>query len=158
MSDCRHWLLDQESRTYYVDADLEKRPPAKIISDALRLHRRFTPDCIGFESVGFQGFCARTDDAVDAARMEVWSVAIPNGSISSKTRRILRLDPLLDQRRIKFLADHKGTKELIDQLRGFPLPKYHDDGPDALEMAVRLCEEILSGAVRESRGEERVFA
>jgi hypothetical protein len=33
---------------------------------------------------------------------------------------------------------------LVDQLRDFPLAS-HDDGPDALEMAVRLADETLLG-------------
>jgi hypothetical protein len=36
------------------------------------------------------------------------------------------------------------TKLLVDQLREFPIAK-HDDGPDALEMAVRLAAEMLAG-------------
>ncbi len=149
----------KEGDTYYVKADLEKRPPAKIVLDSLRLYRQFGAEAIGFETVGFQSLLY--DDfnrAVDAERMEVWSLAIPNGNEGSKTRRILRLDPLLDQGRIKFLRGDRGTEMLVDQLRGFPLPKYHDDGPDALEMAVRLCEDILQGRVLERGREERVYA
>ncbi len=152
--------LAKHEDTYYVSADLEKRPPAKIVSDSLRLHQQFRPDCIGFEAVGFQELLRQDfDDAVDAARMEVWSVAIPCGPVVSKTRRVLRLDAPLSEGRIKFKRGCRGTELLVEQLRGFPLPKYHDDGPDALEMAVRLCEEILRGAVRETSGqEERVYA
>ena len=35
----------------------------------------------------------------------------------------------------------KSTKLLVDQLRDFPLGS-HDDGPDALEMAMRLAEQL----------------
>jgi hypothetical protein len=34
---------------------------------------------------------------------------------------------------------------LVDQLRDFPAGA-HDDGPDALEMALRLAEEVWHGA------------
>lgn len=152
--------LAKREDTYYVAADLEKRPPSKIVIDALRLYREFKSEAIGFEVVGFQQLLKdEFDAAVDARRMEVWSLGIPNGNEGSKTRRILRLDPLLDQGRLKFLRGDRGTELLVEQLRGFPLPKYHDDGPDALEMAIRLCEQILTGQVIEhGEGEERVFA
>jgi phage terminase large subunit-like protein len=133
---------------YYVAADLQRRPPKQIVNDALDAYREFRADAIGFESIGFQSLLRdEFHDAADAARQEVWSLEIPNGPDASKTRRILRLDAPLSQGRIKFKRGCRGTELLLEQLRGFPLPKYHDDGPDALEMAVRLCEEILSGAV-----------
>jgi predicted phage terminase large subunit-like protein len=62
----------------------------------------------------------------------------------SKHMRIRRLGPYLSQRRLRFLARSAATKLLVDQLRDFPAGA-HDDGPDALEMAVRLAEEMLYG-------------
>jgi len=38
-----------------------------------------------------------------------------------------------------------GTRLLVDQLRDFPAGD-HDDGPDALEMALRLAEQLAAGA------------
>jgi hypothetical protein len=45
-----------------------------------------------------------------------------------------------------------GTSLLLEQMRAFPIHK-HDDGPDALEMAIRLCEELLAGSGFEEREE-----
>jgi hypothetical protein len=45
---------------------------------------------------------------------------------------------------LRFLRVSTSTRLLVDQLRDFPAGA-HDDGPDALEMAVRLAEEILHG-------------
>jgi len=151
--------LARSDDAYYVSADLERRPPSKIVDDALNQYRQFKANAIGFETVGFQQLLKdEFDRIVDAERMEVWSLAIPNGPETGKRRRILTLDALLEQGRIKFHRD-QGTEMLVDQLRGFPLPKYHDDGPDALEMVVRLCDDILEGRVID-RGpaEERVYA
>jgi len=58
--------------------------------------------------------------------------------------RIRRLGPLLSQRRLRFLARSSSTRLLVDQLRDFPVGA-HDDGPDALEMALRLAEDVLQG-------------
>jgi hypothetical protein len=40
-------------------------------------------------------------------------------------------------------ADCPSTQLLVHQLQQFPVAD-HDDGPDALEMAVRLAAEILA--------------
>ncbi len=41
-------------------------------------------------------------------------------------------------------ADCPSTKLLLHQLQEFPIAA-HDDGPDALEMALRLATELLAG-------------
>ncbi len=61
-----------------------------------------------------------------------------------KRVRIRRLGPLLAARRIRMKSDSATTRLLVDQLQQFPLGD-HDDGPDALEMALRLAEELLAG-------------
>jgi hypothetical protein len=58
--------------------------------------------------------------------------------------RIRRLGPHLSARRMKFKDKSPGTKLLVDQLREFPIGD-HDDGPDALEMAMRLAAGMLAG-------------
>jgi hypothetical protein len=45
---------------------------------------------------------------------------------------------------LRFLRSSAATKVLVDQLRDFPTGA-HDDGPDALEMALRLAEDLLEG-------------
>jgi hypothetical protein len=42
------------------------------------------------------------------------------------------------------LASSPSTHLLVEQLRDFPCGA-HDDGPDALEMAIRLAEEVWRG-------------
>jgi hypothetical protein len=39
----------------------------------------------------------------------------------------------------------------LDQLRQFPVGD-HDDGPDALEMAIRLAAELLAGTPEDGLG------
>lgn len=43
---------------------------------------------------------------------------------------------------IKFKRGSPSAELLVEQLRDFPLGA-HDDGPDALEMSIRLAEKIL---------------
>jgi hypothetical protein len=55
------------------------------------------------------------------------------------------LTPWLARRELRFKANSPGARLLVEQLRDFPHAD-HDDGPDALEMAVRvLCEAVGDG-------------
>jgi predicted phage terminase large subunit-like protein len=63
----------------------------------------------------------------------------------NKEVRIRRLGPYLAARRMRFKAGTSGTRLLVEQLREFPAGD-HDDGPDALEMAIRLAGELFAGA------------
>jgi len=55
----------------------------------------------------------------------------------NKLVRIRRIGPFLEQKQLRFKANSPGTKLLVQQLRDFPNGD-HDDGPDSLEMALRL--------------------
>jgi predicted phage terminase large subunit-like protein len=61
-----------------------------------------------------------------------------------KNIRIRRLGPYLGQKQIRFKSNSPGTKLLVDQLRDFPVSQ-HDDGPDSLEMALRVMIDIHNG-------------
>jgi phage terminase large subunit-like protein len=70
----------------------------------------------------------------------------------NKQVRIRALTPWLAQGRLRFKGDSPGARLLVEQLRDFPLGD-HDDGPDALEMAIRLLCELL-GQQQETTYEE----
>jgi predicted phage terminase large subunit-like protein len=59
----------------------------------------------------------------------------------NKQVRIRRLGPYLASRRMRFKHGSPGTRLLVEQLREFPAGD-HDDGPDALEMALRLAAQL----------------
>ena len=69
-----------------------------------------------------------------------------------KVVRIRRLTPLLSQRRLRFKAGSKGAKLLVEQLRDFLCGEF-DDGPDCLEVAFKLANEMLA-----CRAEEELLA
>jgi predicted phage terminase large subunit-like protein len=56
----------------------------------------------------------------------------------NKVVRIRRLGTYLHRRQVRFRST-PGSRMLVDQLRDFP-EAAHDDGPDALELAVRRPE------------------
>lgn len=59
-----------------------------------------------------------------------------------KLVRIRRLTPYLNQKRLRFKARSPGARLLVEQMREFPCGD-HDDGPDALEMAIRLAGDLI---------------
>ena len=62
----------------------------------------------------------------------------------NKQVRIRRLSPYLEQRRLRFKSRSPGTALLVQQMRDFPVGD-HDDGPDALEMGLRLMIDLWNG-------------
>ena len=67
----------------------------------------------------------------------------------NKQVRIRRLGPYLARQEIRFRST-KGTRLLVDQLREFPEGQ-HDDGPDALEMALRVMIDQWNGRKKQPR-------
>jgi predicted phage terminase large subunit-like protein len=127
---------------FYVEADLARRPTPQIITDGIELCRRFRPLAFGIESNQFQELLG-ADFARELLRQKL--IGITPCSIENqlnKQVRIRRLGPLLSARRLRFKSNSPGTRLLVEQLREFPIAA-HDDGPDALEMSLRLAETYL---------------
>jgi predicted phage terminase large subunit-like protein len=70
----------------------------------------------------------------------------------NKILRVSALGPLLGSDMFRF-RDTPGTRLLLDQLGEFPRGQ-HDDGPDALEMAVRGLNGLAVGVDQDA---EEVF-
>jgi predicted phage terminase large subunit-like protein len=139
----------------YVDADLSIRNTAVICETAVEIHKRFQPDWFGVETNQFQQLLAEDLQRRAQEREVLMSLFGINNQVN-KLVRIRRLTPLLSQRRIRFKGDSPGARLLVEQMRDFPNGD-HDDGPDALEMAVRLASELTS-AVRNAPQEVMILA
>jgi predicted phage terminase large subunit-like protein len=128
----------------YVEADLARRPTPTMVADGAALCRRFRPHLFGVESNQYQELLC--GELASEFQRQGLSHIEPAGicNMVSKPLRIRRLGPWLSQKRLRFLAGSASTRLLVDQLRDFPAGA-HDDGPDALEMAIRLAEEIWQG-------------
>jgi len=142
--------------TLYCQADLARRPSEQIIDDALTHAAKFKPDVFGVESNQFQELLA-TQMSAKARAMNVALPLVQINNLVSKPIRIRRLGPYLEGRQIRFKANCSGTKLLIDQLKDFPVAT-HDDGPDALEMAVRCMIELYNGKVSSQQIVRRIRA
>lgn len=127
----------------WVEADLARRATSQIVADGLEHQRTFQPAAFGVEANAFQELLAE-----DLARQSaVAGIVLPVFGINNhapKVVRIRRLGPLLAQGRLRFRGGHAGTALLVQQLRDFPNGE-HDDGPDAMEMALRLAVHLQQG-------------
>lgn len=144
--------------TYWVDADLRRRPSSVIVRDALDHHRAFKPVALGCETNQFQELLrGQFEEKAETDGQHIWFCGINNHL--PKRVRIRSLTPLLAKQKLRFKRHSPGVSLLLEQLKGFPSHKY-DDGPDALEMAIRLCESILQGTVAsgEPQYEEQAVA
>jgi len=135
-------LLGIDGEGYlYVQADLARRPTPQIVADGVELCRTFRPDALAIESNQFQELLGAEFQA-ELTRQGIWGIqpwSLDNRV--NKLVRIRRLGPFLSSKRLRFKACCPSTKLLVEQLREFPACQ-HDDGPDALEMAIRLASEL----------------
>ena len=128
----------------YVEADLARRPTPQMVADGAAWCQRFRPLAFGVEANQYQELLAGEISAEFERRQMTHIVPAAIHNHVNKQVRIRRLGPYLSQRRLRFLAGSASTRLLVDQLRDFPAAA-HDDGPDALEMALRLAEEVWHG-------------
>lgn len=130
-------LRDIKSNQLYVlEADIAIRTPEKTIDTILEYGRKYRFSHFAIETIQFQEFMAhelkrRARDAGVALRVKELKPT------TDKLGRIQSLEPIVSAGNLLFCRKHR---ILLDQLRQFPLAK-HDDGPDALEMAVQLGRE-----------------
>lgn len=136
----------------YCEANLERRNTEEIVSVVLETQGKFRADGVAVESNQFQQLLAvQIQERARVAGMPCPVVQLVN--TVSKQVRIRRLGPYLAQKTIRFKSNSIGTKLLVSQLRDFPTGK-HDDGPDSLEMALRVMIDLYNG--RHSRIVKRV--
>ncbi len=135
----------------YVQADMARRPTPQMAADGVEIHRQFQPHIFGVEANQFQELLGPEFES-EFRRQGILGVhpwLIHNDA--NKRVRIRRLGPLLAARRIRLKADCPSTKLLLHQLQEFPIAD-HDDGPDALEMALRLATEMLAAVPNDGLG------
>jgi len=135
----------------YVEADLARRPTTQMVADGVTLCQRHRVDAFGVEANQFQELLAGELQMEFQRRTVRCAPPCAIHNHVNKQVRIRRLGPYLSQHRIRFLARSQSTQLLVDQLRDFPLGD-HDDGPDALEMALRLTEQLYHGTTQDGLG------
>jgi predicted phage terminase large subunit-like protein len=132
--------IDSEG-TLWVEADLARRPTPQMVTDGVAICDRFKPHLFGVEANQWQELLAAefTAEFERQGRYDIHPAMIHNQT--NKHLRIRRLGPYLSRRKLKFYRHSYSTRLLVDQLHDFP-GSAHDDGPDALEMALRMADEL----------------
>ena len=128
--------LAQKDGVIYVDARIQ-RGDATGLAETLFLEiKRRKPNIFVIETNQFQELIANELERI--ARFQ-GGLPIPIMRVENrepKDLRIRRLGAYLNVRAFRFLIKNPDVRLLISQLRDFPNGK-HDDGPDAMEMAMR---------------------
>lgn len=131
-----------KEKVLYLDcSDIEVRRPDKIMTDILLHHERDPFDKLRIETVQFQEFFARQFEQL--AHDKGLTINIDDHQpTTDKDLRIVRLQPWIKNGWIRFKAGDPGMQALKRQLIYFRLKNKggNDDGPDALEMLLGLCE------------------
>lgn len=127
----------------WVESNLERRTPMKIVEDTVAMWQRLQPTLIGVESNGFQAVLSDLFDLYCQTHGIPPLPIVPVHHSENKGVRIQRLDPYLFRRKLKFKRS-KSAELTIDQTQMFQPKgsKEHDDGPDALEGGIRLLNEL----------------
>ncbi len=134
--------------TLWIEADMSRRNTTRIVTEGLDFCRRIqretkkTLDGFGCESNQFQELLADEFIKISASK----GIMIPVYKIMnylSKDTRIRRLTPYFTGGNVRF-RNTPGTRLLVDQLKQYPYAE-HDDGPDAMEMSIRLAMELWNG-------------
>jgi predicted phage terminase large subunit-like protein len=125
----------------WVDADLEREPTPRIVDNGIALFRRWSCQGFAVEINQFQELLG--GEFIRLAREH--RLPMPLFGINNcvnKDVRIRTLGPLLAQKQVRFKGGSRGAKLLVQQLQAFPNGD-HDDGPDALEMLVRMLWHLI---------------
>ena len=126
---------DENGALYVLEADIQRRDPDRIIKETIELYLERGPAVIGVETVQFQDFFKSVLEK-EARELGIYPPVRGLASTHDKKMRIQRLQPLVKSGTLRFQKRHQ---TLYDELRLYPKAD-HDDGPDALEMAVQLME------------------
>jgi predicted phage terminase large subunit-like protein len=122
-------------KMYVIGADILRRRPDATLDAILTLHRMRKFSVFGVEEVQFQQFL-KTELERRARALNLYFRIKGVKQASDKGARIARLQPLLAAGHLMLSKRHM---TLVNQMLEFPTGR-RDDGPDALEMAVRLVD------------------
>lgn len=121
----------------WIEGNLERRPTPRIVEDGFEHYRGFPCEGFGIETNQYQELLATEFGRVSKERGIMLPIFGLHNSVKKEVR-IRRLGPYLARKVARFKSNSPGTRLLVQQLRDFPNGP-HDDGPDAMEMALRLA-------------------
>jgi len=133
-----------EDQAFYVlDAYIKRSTLEQAVSAYVSLFKIYQFQVMAMEANLFQRVLLKE---LDAAAKEQ-DLVLPLRGIANylnKEIRIAAISPLVERARIRFRQRHSSQDLLVEQLLQFPGP--NDDGPDALEGAVRVLQSLTISA------------
>jgi predicted phage terminase large subunit-like protein len=144
--------VTQDGRMW-VDADMgNRRDITQITRDGLEHLQRWQPRAFAIETNAFQSLLipefVRLAKQMGITYMPIY--AINHGPTDHKEVRIRTLGPYLAQGQFRFRRSSPGARLLVQQLQDFPTGG-KVDGPDALQMAVKMLRHLLGQRVEGSQ-------
>lgn len=132
----------------WVDAVLERLSAEQVVTRTVDVFADWPCDVVAVETNMFQTLlCAPM--AEEARKRKLMLPIQPLENFVPKPVRIRRLGPHLAAHNIHVRAT-PGGRLLLKQLRQFPLSD-HDDGPDALEMLLRVLINLWNGGKKRGK-------
>ena len=136
-------LMIDRHQVIYVQAVMKRQPIHQMVADSADQVRKFLPHGFAIETNSFQSLLKKEIEEEFVRQEILFGDVYEMINTLNKMVRIRRLESYLAHDRVRFMANCPGTQLLIDQLADFP-DGIHDDGPDALEMAIRLAERLMA--------------
>lgn len=146
--------VDKDGIIYVLDAFIRRCSVDTMVQVAYSRFEEYHPLLIAIETNSLGEFA---DSPFKLAALNK-SYQLPLRGIkhtTSKESRIARLSAYVERGLLRFLKGHSDQGLLVEQLIYFPSSNAHDDGPDALEMAVSLVEKGMGIIEYKSTGQTR---
>lgn len=141
----------RDNLLYVLVADLARRSPTETIEAIFAYYQRYRFSSFAIETNQFQELLAEEMERRGQELGQYLPIERVKHTTEHKVRRIQSLHPWVKNGTVRFSRKHT---RLLEQCRFFPKGK-HDDGLDALEMAVRLAEQYAPPQIHVIRiGEE----
>ncbi len=132
---------DKDGIIYVRDAFIRKTTPDGMVRAAYNRYETWHPIQIGCEENSIKEFLDTPFN--NFAREKGYHLPLVKiKNTIAKEARIARLSPLIENGKIRFFRGQGDQDELIEELIFYGQPGVYDDGPDALEMAVRLSQKV----------------
>jgi len=141
---------------YVLHADIKKRSVDSFVTTAYIRQDEQPALVIGVETNSFQAVLIILFNNEAKIRGRHLPIKEIDNTVN-KEIRITRLSPFVERGVIRFRKGHSDQDLLVEQLIYFPSTTVNDDGPDALEMAVRLAEAFAGGPVQYETVQKRRF-
>ena len=126
---------------YVMDAFIQKTTLEQTLGAIFNRHQEYGYQLFGVEDNLFQRLLLKEFDRLSQERSLLLPVKGVTNRLAKETR-VASLSPLMERGKIRFIRGHSDQELLVEQLLYFPSRTLHDDGPDALEGAVRLAQTL----------------